>query len=44
VRTFSGSKAVELTGVEPEEVQAARKTTAQKAPSRLFKTEDMEVK
>ncbi|NBV51967.1 MAG: hypothetical protein EBR83_00285 [Verrucomicrobia bacterium] len=44
VRTFSGSKAAELTGAEPEEAHAASRTTAQKAPSRLFRTEDMEVK
>jgi hypothetical protein len=44
VRTFSGSKEAEVTGLDPEEEQAASRTTAQKAPSRLFKTEDMEVK
>ena len=44
VRTFSGSKEAEVTGAEPEEAHPARRTTAPKAPSRLFKTEDMEVK
>jgi hypothetical protein len=44
VSTFSDSKEAEVSGAEPEEEQAASRTTAQKAPSRLFKTEDMEVK
>jgi hypothetical protein len=44
VRTFSGSKEAEVTGAEPEEAHPTSKATAQKAPSRLFKTGDMEVK
>jgi len=44
VSTFSVSKEAEVSGAEPEEAHPARRTRAQKAPSRLFKTEDMEVK
>jgi hypothetical protein len=44
VRTFSGSKEAEVTGADPEEAHAVSRITAQKAPRRLFKTGDMEVK